>query len=109
MPGWSSSRHDANPSRSPLGKKAEAEAIRNNERSKPDFGQLIQRPSLQQAFSWFNDAIVLRKSRGAHPAPAGSTTPVRVGAEEAAQSGWLFRGIVAGWAESMEKTRRRTF
>lgn len=101
-------RHDAAPSSTPLGRRAleEAEAIRTNNRGKPDVGQLLARPSLQQAFPWFADVTVLRKRRSAHPAPVGSTSPVAVGEQEAAHSEWLFRGIVGGWERSMEETLR---
>lgn len=101
-------RHDADPSSLPMGRRAaeEVEAIRNNGRGKPDAGQLLGRPTLQQAFPWFADVTVLRKHRGAHPAPVGSTSPVMVGEQEAAHSEWLFRGIVEGWERSMEGTLR---
>lgn len=98
-------RHDADPSRSPVKKANEIEAIRNNSPAKPDCGQLIQRQNLQQALSWFAHVIVLRGVRGAHPAPAGSTDPVRVGEEEVGHADRLFMDIVLGWTQSMNETR----
>lgn len=98
-------RHDADPDCSPIKKAKEVEAIRNNSPARPDCGHLIQRQNLLEAFPWFAHVMVLRGMRGAHPAPAGSTEPVRVGEDEADHAERLFQGIVSGWTRSIAETR----
>jgi hypothetical protein len=102
-------RHDADPSNSPLGRRgaAQAAALRANSGSRPDTGELIRRQNLIAEFPWFSQVAVLREMRGAHPAPIGSTDPVRLGDGDTAYARRLFRDVVAGWEDSMRATRRR--
>lgn len=102
-------RHDADPSNLPLGRRsaAQAAALRVNSGSRPDTGELIRRQNLIVELSWFSQVAVLREMRGAHPAPIGSTDPVRLGDEDTAYARRLFRDVVAGWEDSMRATRRR--
>ena len=101
-------RHYADPDHSPLGKKgpAQASALRENAGGRPDTGELLKRPNLVEGFPWFSHVTVLRKMRGAHPAPLGSTDPVRVGDEDADHARRLFRDVAAGWEDSMRATGR---
>jgi len=102
-------RHDADPSNLPLGRRgaAQAAALRVNSGSRPDTGELIRRQNLIAELPWFSQVAVLREMRGAHPAPIGSTDPVRLGDEDTAYARRLFRDVVAGWEDSMRATRRR--
>ena len=96
-------------SNSPLGRRGatQAAALRDNSVSRPDSGEMIRCQNLTADFPWFSQVAVLREMRGAHPAPIGSTDPVRLGDEDAAYARRLFRDVVAGWEDSMRATRRR--
>lgn len=102
-------RHYADPNASVLGRRSaeHAAALRENANGRPDTGELLKRPNLIEAFPWLRQVGVLRGMRGAHPAPIGSTDPVRVGDDDAGYARRLFRDVVAGWEASMRETRRR--
>lgn len=102
-------RHHADPDASLLGRRSaeQAAALRENANGRPDMGELLKRPNLIEAFPWLRQVGVLRGMRGAHPAPIGSTDPVRVGDGDAGYARRLFKDVVAGWEASMRETRRR--
>ena len=83
-------------------KKHEVEALRRNHSKKPGIGALLERQRGQSVFPWFNEAIVLRRLRNAHPSPTGSTRPLLLGDDEVVEANALFRRIVLGWETSMQ-------
>lgn len=95
--------HHDDPDNSPLGRRGEAQAaaLRTNAKPRPDAGELLKRPPLIELFPWFRQAAILRENRAAHPAPLGSTEPVRIGDDESAYAQRLFRDVVSGWQDSM--------
>ena len=96
----------ADPDGAPLGRRGGQQAadLRANARARPDTGELLRRPPLTELFPWFRQAAILREKRAAHPAPLGSTEPVRIGHAEADYARELFRDVVAGWEGSMRET-----
>lgn len=83
-------------------KEQEVEALRRNHSSKPGIGALLSRQQAQSVFSWFNEVIVLRRLRNAHPSPTGSTRPLVLGDNEVVEANALFRRIMLGWETSMQ-------
>ena len=93
-------RFDADPKNGSV-KPPEVELLRINRPNKPDVGSLIVRQRAQQIFPWFPEVIVLRRLRGAHPAPSGTTRPLSITAETVVEANKLFESIILGWEESM--------
>jgi hypothetical protein len=93
-------RFDADPSHAPV-KPKEVEPLRHNYRTKPDVGALLERQHLKKVFPWFPEVIVLRKLRGAHATPSGTTKPLSLAQKHVAEAEGLFSGIVEGWEHSM--------
>lgn len=83
-------------------KEREVEALRRNRSTKPGTGALLERQQAQSVFPWFNEVIVLRRLRNAHPSPTGSTRPLVLGDDEVVEANALFRRILLGWETSMQ-------
>ncbi|MDP9474227.1 MAG: hypothetical protein M3R38_00730 [Actinomycetota bacterium] len=86
-------------------KEKEVEALRNNRPGKPDVGALLGRQQAQKVFPWFPEVIVLRRLRGAHPAPSGTTRPLLPTDRHVAEAEGLFSAMVQGWQASMAESR----
>lgn len=98
-------RFDAEPDNGSA-KKAQIEALRSNIRGRPDVGSLLERQRAQQVFPWFNEVIVLRRLRGAHPAPLGTTRPFSLTNQHVVEAEGLFSRIVEEWEISMQESYR---
>lgn len=85
-------------------KPEEVERLRAGLPSKPDVGSLLGRQALTQTFPWFASHSALRQLRGAHPTPAGQTSPLKLDAEDLVTAKRLLRTITAGWLEDMHET-----
>lgn len=94
-------RFDAEPGNGSA-KKNEVGAQRGNSRGRPDIGSLLERQRAQQVFPWFNEVIVLRRLRGAHAAPLGTTRPFYPTNQHVVEAKGLFSRIVEGWEISMQ-------
>jgi len=86
-------------------KDPELQAIRDNSPARIDTGQLLGRQQLQQMFTWFPVCLTLRRKRGAHPSPSGSTLPNRLQPDALLATMAELRDITSAWIEDMHRQR----
>lgn len=98
-------RFDADPSHAPV-KVKEGEALRHNHPTKPKVGALLERQQLQRVFPWFPEVMVLRKLRGVHATPSGTTKPLSLTQKHVIEAEGLFSRIIEGWQRSMLESYR---
>jgi hypothetical protein len=93
-------RFDVDPSNAPV-KAKEREALHHNHLTKPKVGALLERQQLQRMFPWFPEVIVLRRLRGVHATPSGTTKPLSLTQKHVVEAESLFSTIIEGWQRSM--------
>jgi hypothetical protein len=88
-------------------RKSDGEKLLNNLPGKTTIGALVQRQELLQSYEWLSSYAALRNVRGVHPAPTGSTEPVKVGPEDVIVAKKLIADVVLGWLKTMYGTASR--
>lgn len=84
------------------GEATKATQILANATGRPEAGNLANKhQQLRQDLPWIADWASLRRRRGGHPAPMGSTSPRLVDDREVITALSLLTGVVEGWAQTM--------